>query len=157
LEEKGDDDGFYTSLFTIVYAVAALVEPLGGMFSDRLGLGWAQGVSTLFVAASFFVLASRGSLSVQVIIWFLFWKYWKMIRIRALWYIERNRIILVGHCQSVAVSSLGGRGRWSFRQCQCRNRTRMLDTVWLTITERRIPMAQTFWIPTRKCNDDTST
>jgi hypothetical protein len=30
LEQKGDDDGFYTNLFMIIYGLGALLSPLGG-------------------------------------------------------------------------------------------------------------------------------
>ena len=58
LEAKGDDDGFYAGLFAICYAASAVVAPAGGWVSDRLGLGLAQGLSTVAVAGSLFVLGS---------------------------------------------------------------------------------------------------
>ena len=59
LEERGDDDGFYTELYTIMYASAVVVSPVGGYLSDRLSLGATQGVSTILCSVSFFVLASK--------------------------------------------------------------------------------------------------
>lgn len=171
LEEKGDDDGFYTSLFTIVYAVAALVAPLGGMFSDRLGLGWAQGDSTLFVAASFFVLASRGSFPVQVVglvcyrvgRMFVFGFYFGNIGKR-FGYAHYGTLSGIGLFLSAIVSLLqypllaaAADGHSVKASVGIGLVCLILYCVWLTITERQIPMAQTFWIPTRKCNDDTST
>jgi len=58
LEEKGDADGFYSNLFSIVYAAAAVVAPAGGYLSDRLGLGLTQGVATIMVALSFWILGA---------------------------------------------------------------------------------------------------
>lgn len=58
LEEKGDD-GFYTDLFNIIYAAVAVLAPAGGYLSDHIGLGWTQGVSTVMVALSFFVLGAE--------------------------------------------------------------------------------------------------
>ena len=58
LEAKGDDDGFYTDLFNIIYAAVAILAPAGGYLSDRIGLGWTQGMSTVMVALSMFILGS---------------------------------------------------------------------------------------------------
>jgi hypothetical protein len=67
LEEKGDDNGFYTNLFSITYAAAAVVAPVGGYMSDNFGLGITQGVATVACAISFFFLASNLSLDAQIV------------------------------------------------------------------------------------------
>jgi LAT3 family solute carrier family 43 protein 3 len=67
LEDKGDDDGFYTDLFSILYASAAVVSPAAGFLADKLGLGWAELLSSLLCSVSFFVLAGDANLDVQVI------------------------------------------------------------------------------------------
>jgi MFS transporter, LAT3 family, solute carrier family 43, member 3 len=59
LEQKGDDNGFYANLFSIVYAALAVVAPAGGFLSHRYGLGVTQGGSTILVAMSFFILGSH--------------------------------------------------------------------------------------------------
>jgi LAT3 family solute carrier family 43 protein 3 len=58
LEEAGDDDGFYTSLFAYTYAGSVLTSPLSGWIADRYGLGVAQGGATYLVAISLFLLAA---------------------------------------------------------------------------------------------------
>ena len=65
LEMLGDDNGFYTDLFSILYASAAALAPFGGYLSDRLGLGLTQGLATSLCATSFYILA-LGSLQAQV-------------------------------------------------------------------------------------------
>ena len=67
LEEKGDDDGYYTSLFAILYASAAALAPFGGYLADVIGLGVTQGLATTLCAASFFILASYASLNIQAV------------------------------------------------------------------------------------------
>jgi LAT3 family solute carrier family 43 protein 3 len=67
LEEKGDDDGFYTSLFSISFAAAIVMAPVSGYMSDHFGLGITQGVATIFCALSFFILASNLPLNAQII------------------------------------------------------------------------------------------
>jgi LAT3 family solute carrier family 43 protein 3 len=67
LEDKGDDEGFYTDLFSIVYAGATVFSPAGGYLSDRLSLGFTQGLATIMCAGSFFVLASEISLKGQTV------------------------------------------------------------------------------------------
>lgn len=66
LEQKGDD-GFYTNLFSITYAAAAVVAPLGGYLADTFSLGFAHGLATTLTAASLFILASPTSLNAQVV------------------------------------------------------------------------------------------
>ena len=66
LEQKGDD-GFYTSLFSITYAAAAVVAPLGGYLADKYSLGIAHGLATTLTATSLFILASPASLNAQVV------------------------------------------------------------------------------------------
>jgi hypothetical protein len=66
LEKKGDG-GFYTGLFSIIYAGTTVVAPIGGYFADHMGLGITQGLATLLLAMSLFVLASDNiSLNGQV-------------------------------------------------------------------------------------------
>lgn len=66
LEEKGDD-GFYTNLFSITFAGAAVVAPVGGYLADKCSLGIAHGLATILTAASFFILASPASLHSQIV------------------------------------------------------------------------------------------
>mmetsp|Transcript_3036 Transcript_3036/g.4604 ORF Transcript_3036/g.4604 Transcript_3036/m.4604 type:complete len:554 (-) Transcript_3036:470-2131(-) len=72
LEGKGDDDGFYTSLFSVVYASSAVIAPAGGYLADTAGLGKTQGISTILLAASFLVLALDTHLYIQSIGLFLY-------------------------------------------------------------------------------------
>jgi LAT3 family solute carrier family 43 protein 3 len=66
LEGKGDD-GFYTGLFSIIYAGATVVAPIGGYLADYMGLGITQGLATFLLAASLLILASdKISLNGQV-------------------------------------------------------------------------------------------
>ena len=65
LESKGDDDGFFTALFSILYASAALLAPFGGYIADMLGLAVTQALATLLVASSMFILASPAPLNIQ--------------------------------------------------------------------------------------------
>ena len=59
LERKGDGDGTYTSLFSILYASLAIISPLIGRFVDSAGLGIAQGVATILCSLSLFSLVIR--------------------------------------------------------------------------------------------------
>jgi hypothetical protein len=167
LEEKGDEDGFYASLFTIVYAGAALVAPLGGMVSDRLGLGWAQGVSTLFVAASFFVLSSRGTLPVQVVglvcygvgRMFVFGFYFGNIGKR-FGYTHYGTLSGIGLFLSAIVSLLQYPLLTAAADGLPVNASVGIGLVclipycvWLCVNERRIPMARTFWTLTSNRDD----
>lgn len=67
LEDKGDDSGFYTGLFSLLYASAAALSPLGGYLADIFGLGVAQGLAAGLCALSMFLLASGASLDSQVV------------------------------------------------------------------------------------------
>jgi MFS family permease len=67
LEEKGDDDGFYTNLFSIIYAAAVVVAPVGGYMADNFGLGITQGVATILSAISLFILSSNLPLDAQIV------------------------------------------------------------------------------------------
>jgi LAT3 family solute carrier family 43 protein 3 len=67
LEEKGDDDGFYTNLFSIIYAAAIIVAPVGGYMADNLGLGVTQGVATILCAFSLLMMASNLPLDAQIV------------------------------------------------------------------------------------------
>lgn len=58
LENKGDTSGFYTSLFSILFASAAILTPFGGSLADSCGLGAAQALATVGMAISMFILAS---------------------------------------------------------------------------------------------------
>jgi len=59
LERKGDDDGTYTNVFTLMFAASAIVSPLIGKFIDTTGLGIAQGVSTILSSVSLVFLGLR--------------------------------------------------------------------------------------------------
>ena len=65
LEQKGDDDGLYSTLFAWTYAGATIISPFAGFLSDRCGLGIAQGTATASVAFSLFILASDVRLEIQ--------------------------------------------------------------------------------------------
>lgn len=58
LERRGDSDGKYTALFSILYTSAAALAPMLGKIADAAGLGTAQALATSLSAASLFVLAS---------------------------------------------------------------------------------------------------
>jgi len=58
LERKGDDNGKYTRLFSIIYASCAVLSPILGKITDILGLGFSQGFATTLCAACMFCLGS---------------------------------------------------------------------------------------------------
>ena len=57
LERKGDEDGTYTSLFSIFYASAAVFSPILGNIADQLGLASAQALATILSGGSLLLLA----------------------------------------------------------------------------------------------------
>eukprot|EP00536_Pseudo-nitzschia_multiseries_P013938 jgi/Psemu1/36929/gm1.36929_g len=65
LETVGDDTGFYTDIFAYCFAGAAITAPLAGWIADRFGLGIAQGLSTLLIAISIFLLAAKDSITLN--------------------------------------------------------------------------------------------
>ena len=67
LEEMGNaaEGGLYTDVFAYTYAGAAILSPIAGYIADQYGLGIAQGVSTLLVAVSLFVLGASESISLN--------------------------------------------------------------------------------------------
>ena len=68
LERKGDVNGIYTNIFSICYALAAIISPLMGKIADLAGVGATQLISTLLVASSLFILSSsEGWWSLQVV------------------------------------------------------------------------------------------
>jgi len=58
LEQRGDADGKYTRMFSILYASVAGISPFVGTFTDAVGLGATHAVGTIFTAGSLFILAS---------------------------------------------------------------------------------------------------
>ena len=56
LEYLGDSDGNYASYFSIIFAAAAIIAPVGGYLCDTFGFGITQGISTILVSISFIVL-----------------------------------------------------------------------------------------------------
>jgi LAT3 family solute carrier family 43 protein 3 len=56
MERKGDDDGTYTNVFTLLFVFAAIAAPLIGKFIDVTGLGIAQGVGTTLLSVSLIFL-----------------------------------------------------------------------------------------------------
>ena len=66
LEEKGDNEGRYVSLFSIFYAASPVSSPVGGFLSDHFGAGFTQGVATVMSFTPFLVLL-LGGLSTQII------------------------------------------------------------------------------------------
>jgi MFS family permease len=69
LEDNGDDDGFYTTLYAAFYSSAALFSPVGGWIADNWGLGMAETFASILCAVAFYLLASshQVSLNVQII------------------------------------------------------------------------------------------
>jgi hypothetical protein len=68
LEQKGDDTGFYTDLFSVIYASTAVVTPFAGYLADLFGLGISHALATVLTAGSLFFLASDNmSLNVHVL------------------------------------------------------------------------------------------
>lgn len=65
LETIGDSDGFYTGLFSIVYASVSILAPASGYLSDRLGLGIAQGLGTFLCSISMFLLSVSNYISLK--------------------------------------------------------------------------------------------
>ena len=57
LEQKGDEHGTFTRLFSVLYASSAVTSPLLGKICDTAGLGVAQALATILLAASFFLLS----------------------------------------------------------------------------------------------------
>jgi hypothetical protein len=66
LETLGDDDGFYTDLFAYTYAGATITAPVSGFVADKFGLGVVQGLATLFVAVSLFLLSAGQSIDLSI-------------------------------------------------------------------------------------------
>jgi MFS family permease len=62
LEQKGDGTGFYTDLFSVIYASTAVVTPFAGYLADLFGLGISQALATVLTAGSLFFLASDNTL-----------------------------------------------------------------------------------------------
>ena len=58
LEERGDDSGKYSDMYSILYGCAAVLSPAGGYLADKITLGAAHGMATSLCAVSFFFLAS---------------------------------------------------------------------------------------------------
>ncbi len=68
LERMGDDDGKYTRLFSMQFALAAAFAPILGKIADRLGLGPAQAVATLLASTSVFFLTLKSiSLNMHIV------------------------------------------------------------------------------------------
>lgn len=68
LDQRGDENGRFTTMFSIIYAASAGVAPFLGKFADVTGLGISQGLATIYVALSLFMLASTTiSLEVQAV------------------------------------------------------------------------------------------
>jgi len=59
LELKGDNDGKYLNLFSILYACAAFFSPVLGKVSDIFGLGVTQSIATILLSSSLCILASN--------------------------------------------------------------------------------------------------
>jgi LAT3 family solute carrier family 43 protein 3 len=65
LDQRGDENGRFTTMFSIIYAASAGVAPFLGKLADVAGLGISQGLSSIFVAISLFMLAST-TISLEV-------------------------------------------------------------------------------------------
>ena len=61
LERLGDDDGTMTNAFAMVYGLAALFAPVGGLVADKFGLGVTMAFASTAVGSSFFVLELGGT------------------------------------------------------------------------------------------------
>jgi LAT3 family solute carrier family 43 protein 3 len=59
MEKKGDDDGQYTNVFTLLFASSAIVSPLIGKFIDVSCLGISQAVGTILSSISLIFLGLR--------------------------------------------------------------------------------------------------
>ena len=57
LERMGDNSGYYTSMFSIIYASSAVFAPIIGKIADAAGLGCGQGIATVLTSTSFFILS----------------------------------------------------------------------------------------------------
>lgn len=58
LERKGDSDGTYLNLFSILYALSAILSPAMGKIADTCGLGASQFLATILTAVSLLTLTS---------------------------------------------------------------------------------------------------
>jgi hypothetical protein len=56
LENKGDETGKYSDIYSILYGCAAILSPALGYMSDRFTLGIAHAIPTALCAVSFFFL-----------------------------------------------------------------------------------------------------
>jgi len=62
LERMGDDSGFYTSMFSIIYASSALFAPLLGKIADFFGVACGQALATILSSLSLFILSFEESI-----------------------------------------------------------------------------------------------
>ena len=68
LEDRGDDNGFYTSIFSILFASSALFAPFAGKLADFAGLGRAQGLATMLISLSLLMISLETiSLNVHIL------------------------------------------------------------------------------------------
>jgi len=57
LEDRGDDNGFFTSIFSILFASSALFAPFAGKLADFAGLGRTQGLATMLTSFSLLMIS----------------------------------------------------------------------------------------------------
>ena len=68
LERKGDKDGRYINLFSMCYALVALLSPIIGKIADIFGHGFTQSIATLLVVSSLLILSIDGiSLNIHLV------------------------------------------------------------------------------------------
>merc|ERR1712013_981121 len=63
MENKGDNSGKYTDMFSILYACSAIFAPILGKAADSFGLAIGHGAATILSSPSFFILAVPISLT----------------------------------------------------------------------------------------------
>lgn len=66
MEEKGDDSGLYSTLFSATYGAVAIFAAVGGWLADAIGCGAVQGMATACIAFSFIILALPASAGLEV-------------------------------------------------------------------------------------------
>ena len=65
LERHGDDTGFYTTMFSVIYAAVSMVALLAGYMADQCSLGISQAIATVLTAGALFFLAVLSEISLN--------------------------------------------------------------------------------------------
>jgi len=79
LERHGDDTGFYTNLYSIIYASLIVVAPFLGFLIDMVGLGIGQALGTICVAVSFFLLGMERAVGALTVVHMIFYALGRML------------------------------------------------------------------------------